>query len=116
MNTILTLAVIYAAAFLVCWLCYVVVMKLRDRHEGTSCRPCKRGIILVALPFLVVGWTLDVALNWTLFQILGPARTTTISGRLKDMRRDPLVTGWRRFVADFICVRMLNPWDKNGHC
>lgn len=105
----------FVAAFLVCWLCYIITMKGRDRIEATDCRPCQASVATLVLPFAVTGYVLDVGLNWTLFWVLGRPQEPTISARLKRMRA-AATGGWRGWTADFICDRMLNPWDKNGHC
>ena len=114
MTLALMIALSPVAAFLVCWLCFVIVFKLDARYRATTCSRCQALIILAAIGPLALGWVIDVGLNHTVFRVMGDPHHTTISGRLKDIRRSGR-TGWARVVADLICDGLLNP-HAAGHC
>lgn len=110
-----TLATVGVIAFGVLWLCFLGAMIGRREYLDESNTSVERlawgGVAVVSV---VIGYPLDIAFNWTYGLVLGVTYDKTLSGKLAHIR-ETQDSGWRRNVADFICGRMLNPYDDE-HC
>ena len=62
---------------------------------------------------VLVGFVVDVAINWTAGLALGVTRDVTLSQKCKRLRREDM--GWRGDVAAYLCENWLSPFDE-GHC
>ena len=69
---------------------------------------------IVGALVVLVGFVLDMAINWTLGLILGVTQDVTLSQKCKRIRREDM--GWRGDVAAYLCVNWLNPFDGGDHC
>jgi hypothetical protein len=90
---------------------------LRRRHQ---IREALGPIYFAIVGVVLGGLVLDVLFQWTfaviLFQEITP--NLTFSKRMERYREDPKYKGtWKMRWADFICERILNPYDPTGkHC
>ena len=110
---ITTLTVI--AALWAFWALYVLVMGLYRAHlSGRLSRPA----FVLGLPWVVVGYTLDVIAQYTIacvfFLDLPARREWLVTQRLQ---RYSAGSGWRKVKADWICTHLLDVFDPKGdHC
>lgn len=111
-----------AALLLLAWLwlfwgVYVLVMGLyRAQLSGHL-----TGVALaLSLPFVVLGYALDVATNLLLAPLLflDWPRELLLTSRLKRyMGTQPPARRWQRTLAWWICDHLLDPFDPSGrHC
>jgi len=101
-------------AFYILWIFYLAVMNLARAHEAGTLKPIAYKL---GIPILVVGYILDVLINWTLLTImfLEPPYELTVSARLSRHFKAP--TGYRRVVSVWICANLLDTFDTSGtHC
>ena len=92
------------------WVAYLAVMSLaRARAAGTL---SKTGMVLGA-PLLLVGYTLDVALNVTVISVVlwELPREATVTDRLRRHKKGS--TGWRLTVVEWV-EPLLDPHDHRG--
>jgi hypothetical protein len=94
------------------WLFYLAVMNLkRARDAGTMTRVA----YLLGAPILYIGYALDIIVNWfvmTLLLLELPRwREFTVTARLK---RHAQGQGWRKAIALWFAVHLLNPYDPSG--
>lgn len=101
---------IYAIPLLliVLWTCFLAYSALKPRWKSLRWE-----VKLVGGLVVLLGFAIDVLLNWTAGLLLGVTRDMTLSQKCKRLRRDDM--GWRGNVAAYICTNWLNPFD-NGHC
>jgi hypothetical protein len=115
MNTNYTITGICAflAYMWLFWVVYVTVMGLYRAHlDNRLGRTAK----VLGGPILLVGWLMDVACNFTVAWIvfLDPPQEWLITNRLKRYKQH---TGWRSDIADWLCSKLLDPFDPTGkHC
>jgi hypothetical protein len=67
---------------------------------------------IVGALVVLVGFALDVAINWTIGLALGVTKDFTLSQKCKRLGRG---NGWQADVAAYLCTNWLNPFDS-GHC
>jgi len=88
---------------------------LRRRHQLRE----KLGPVYFVLVGIVLGGLpLDAVLHFIPGTIwfLDLPQELTLSKRLERYREDPKYKGtWRMRHADFVCERILNPFDPSGH-
>lgn len=92
------------------WVFYLAVMNLmRARIAGRLRKPA----LVLGYPLLVVGVLLDVAANVLVMSVLllEPPRELLVTKRL---RRHATGTGWRRDVAMWFAVNLLDVFDPSG--
>lgn len=111
-----------ATVFLFLW--YLLAMYWLRRQS--QIRTWNFVVYYAVLPLLYAGVVIDVIYNIIPGSIIflqlprygkraGRKREITLSMRLHNIRT--FGWGWRLMVADFICERILNPYDpKNHHC
>jgi hypothetical protein len=102
-------------AFLLGWY-FVAMWFLRRQH------PVREQGVLVYYPilaFVFLGVITDCVFNWTFGSILFMdvprvwKGELTLSQRMHRIRKTG--TGWRLMIADYVCERLLNPRDPDGH-
>lgn len=106
-GLMVSVALWFGATYLV----FILAMMAKKADAAGRLSPAAKAIIW---PIVIGGWVSDVAFNWTVGLALGVTDDLTLSGKLKHIRRTQ-TEGWRLKVANFICSRMLNPFDP-GHC
>ena len=101
-------------ASVILWLAWIVFANTRH-YIGKDYAP---PIQAIAHLFSVIFLVLDVAFNFTyatvLFMQLPSFKRPTLTQRMKRILRDEPIN-WRWKLADFVCRRMVEPWDFN-HC
>ena len=114
MTTALILAAYLLWAVLACyglWVFYLAVMNLkRVRDNGGLSKWATR----FAYPVLLVGYVLDVLVNWFVVTVLllELPKETTVTARLKRHNRGS--AGWRKAVVQFF-EPLLDPFDPDGN-
>lgn len=97
------------------WGLYVLMMAIYRLHLAKKLTTT--GYVLAA-PFALTGFVLDVLGNFTLCWLLflDWPREWTITGRMQRYIRAG--KGWRHDVSCWICKHALDPFDANGgaHC
>lgn len=99
----------------VLWVYYLACMNLQRAIEAKTIRPVAKWIgILWVLP---PAWILDLLVNLTVFTLLFwnlPSRPLElVTGRLtRYVNGDD---GWRRRLAIWIAINLLNEFDPSGH-
>lgn len=97
------------------WGLYVIVMAVYRMHLMKKLSPPS---YILAAPFALLGFALDVLGNGTLCWLLflDAPREWTITGRLQRYMAQP--AGWRRETAKWVCANALDPFDaRDGdHC
>lgn len=109
-------------ALWVLWYLYIIVMGLyraKLQHRLTTAS------LVLGAPVIVLGATLDWALNWTVatvfFREWPRAPAELVTQRLTRYLKDPSPdynTRIRRHRAGIICRHLLDPFDPStkGHC
>lgn len=96
------------------WGMYVLVMGIYRAHLSHRLK----GLVLVlSLPFVAIGCTMDVFANMTIASIafLEPPREWLVTDRLQ--RHMYKSAGWRFWLAKYICDHLLDVFDPSGdHC
>jgi hypothetical protein len=96
------------------WGMYVLVMGIYRAHLSHRLK----GLVLVlSLPFVVIGFLMDVFANLTIASLvfLEPPREWLVTSRLQ--RYIAHGTGWRFWLAKYICDHLLDVFDPSGdHC
>lgn len=112
MSPLLILALTFAPWAL--WALYVLVMGIYRAHMD---KRLTRLTYAMALPWVVLGFALDVAVNLTVASLLflELPQELLVTSRLKRHITAPC--GWRNRLAALICDRMLDVFDPTGnHC
>lgn len=105
----MTNALAIIASIYLLWALFLAVMSLaRAKDAGTLTRPA----LILGTPILLVGFALDVAVNWSVMTVLllELPHELTVSARLKRHNHG---TGWRHRVARF-AEQFLDPFDPRG--
>lgn len=106
----------WSALFLwVFWGLYVLVMGLYRAHLDHRLTPVTT---VLGLPFVVVGFVVDVLANITLASIafFEVPREWLVTDRLQRHIRTP-TSAWRTRLASWICDHLLDVFDPSGdHC
>lgn len=119
------LVLLGAAWFAVTYVLYILVMTLDSWRQRAPSDLAELGLIGAIVPLAFVGWVLDVGFNWSYGLALGKTRHPTLSSKLQYLRRVArnevpdtygIARPWRVAVANFVCERLLNPFEKDGHC
>jgi hypothetical protein len=96
------------------WGMYVLVMGIYRAHLSHRLK----GLVLVlSLPFVAIGFLMDVFANLTIASLvfLEPPREWLVTSRLQ--RYIAHGTGWRFWLAKYICDHLLDVFDPSGdHC
>lgn len=95
------------AAPVILWTFFLAYSSLRQ--FAPMLRPEVKAVGLV---IILVGFLLDVAINWTLGLLLGVTPDATLSQKCKRLKKGD---GWRANVAVYLCANWLNPFDPE-HC
>lgn len=95
------------AGLLLVWACFLAYVGLRANWRSLRPEVKLAGIVVV-----LIGFVLDVILNWTLGLTLGITKDATLSQKCKRLRSG---SNWRAKVAGYICGNWLNPFDPT-HC
>ena len=92
------------------WICFLAYAAL---HAAWQSLPVTTK--LLAVPVIVVGFTVDVIFNLTLAGILFAElpREVTFSQRVSRLKRG---LGWRAALATWVCESLLDPFEARGHC
>jgi hypothetical protein len=92
------------------WVFYIAVMGLKRVRDTIGLSPWA---LRFGYPILIVGYVLDVFVNWFVFTIvmLEIPKELTVSSRLK--RHNQESTGWRLKIVKFI-EPLLDPFDLSG--
>jgi hypothetical protein len=114
-----------AAWFVATYVCFCLVAGSFFVYNWLSARGHRRlarawevTMLGAVVPTFAVGGLLDVGFNYSPYGrlILGkPMHRETVSQHLKRTRRERTELKWRVRLADFICLRMLDPLAKD-HC
>lgn len=113
MSTVVTLVVGALVCLWVLWGFYVLIMGLYRGHLGGRLTKVHYAL---SLPFLVVGFTIDVLANIVIASVifLEPPTEFLVTQRLQRHLGAPT---WRGRVARWICVQLLDVFDPTGaHC
>lgn len=96
------------------WGMYVLVMGIYRAHLNHRLK----GLVLVlSLPFVTIGYLMDVFANLTIASLvfLELPREWLVTDRLQ--RHMTKSTGWRFWLAKYICDHLLDVFDPSGnHC
>ena len=111
----LTSVLLWTVGFLwAFWGVYVLVMGIYRAHLSHRLK----GLVLVlSLPFVAIGYLMDVFANLTIASLmfLEPPREWLVTDRLQ--RHMHKSTGWRFWLAKYICDHLLDVFDPSGdHC
>ena len=98
------------------WYLYVIIMGLYRAHLD---KKLTRFTYALALPSLIVGYTLDWLANWLIasfiFAELPDDPLELVTDRLQRYMRG--TSGWRQRRATWICTHLLDYFDPRGsHC
>ena len=98
------------------WYAYILIMGLYRAKLDGKLSPLTTAL---AFPALLVGYTLDLLVNWTfaavLFAEFPRKPLETVTHRLTRHLRHG--TGWRYWRARWICEHLLDYFDPRGtHC
>ena len=96
------------------WAMYVMVMGIYRAHLDKRLTTTTK---ILALPWVVVGYVLDVLVNVTVASLVfwEPPWELLLTSRLQ--RHIDANHGWRHRRAQWICDRLLDPFDPTGnHC
>lgn len=96
------------------WGMYVLVMGIYRAHLD---RRLKGLVLVLSLPFVAIGCLMDVFANVTIASLvfLEPPREWLVTDRLQ--RHMHKSTGWRFWLAKYICDHLLDVFDPSGnHC
>jgi hypothetical protein len=98
------------------WYIYVLVMGFYRAHLAGRLTPFARAL---AMPALIVGYTIDLLANWTIAFIVfaePPEHPMElVTGRLT--RYIKFETGYRHRWATWLCTTLLDYFDPHGtHC
>lgn len=113
MSASLGSALVIAAGLYLLFLLYIVVMGLYRAHLQ---KRLGRTLKVLGAPVLMVGALMDVLVNLTLATIvfLDIPRELMLTMRLQRYMRGG---GWRRSWANWLCAKLLDPFDPSGsHC
>lgn len=98
------------------WYLFILVMGL---YRANLDKRLTRLTKFLALPALVVGYVVDVVVNWTVACVLflepPESPLETVTHRLSRYLKTD--TGWRRDRAQWVCEHLLDFFDpRNTHC
>ena len=93
---------------IILWTCVLAYSALKPRWKLLRWE-----VKLVGIFVVLVGFAIDVAINWTVGLVLGVTRDVTLSQKCKRLRREDM--GWRGDVAAYLCENWLNFFDPD-HC
>lgn len=112
MNAITIIAALLGG-WIVLWVLFLAVMKLRDARDAGTLR-ARTPAYCLGLFVLAIGYAVDALVNLTgaTLLFLELPRELTVTARCK--RLSPLPT-WRGAVARWLCDTLLHPFDP-GHC
>ena len=102
--------VVYLWAF---WGVYVLVMGLYRAHMDKRLSGPSKAL---AVPFVAFGYFMDALTNWTIACVvfIDPPQEVLVTTRL---RRYLAGFGWRKQMAEWVCTKLLDPFDPTGrHC
>lgn len=91
------------------WVFFLAYTQIKAKWKSLRLEVKVVGVVVV-----LIGFTIDVAINWTIGLALGVTRDVTLSQKCKRLRRDDM--GWRGDVAAYLCETWLNPFDGGDHC
>lgn len=96
------------------WICYLAVMGLmRARDAGTLTRDAR----ILGAPMLYIGLLIDFLYNVTVCTILFLELPRELLVTSRVSRHKFQGQGFRKELATWICVNMLDPYDPAGcHC
>lgn len=96
------------------WLLYLAVMSLfRAKKENKLTKPA----YLLALPILYAGYLTDFLVNVIICTVLflEPPKELLVTARVSRHKKEG--HGYRKFIATWICVNLLDGFDPKGcHC
>lgn len=94
------------------WGVFVLVMGLYRANLNKRLTPVTK---VLAAPFLIVGYFMDVFCNLTLASLvmLEPPHEMLVTQRLKRHMMDN--KGWRFKLSLWVCSVLLDPFDPTGH-
>jgi hypothetical protein len=109
-TTILLVILLGLGATYALWFSFLAVMGLQRAKDAGLLN--RTGEVL-AVPILIFGYGLDVAVNWTVMTLvlLELPREATVTARLQ--RHNRRSTGWRKSVALW-AAPLLDPFDPSG--
>jgi len=96
------------ASLLVLWTIFLAYTALLAQW-GTLRVEVKAAGLLVVL----IGYVIDITINWTLGLALGVTPDWTLSQKCGRLKR---ADDWRATVAAYLCSRWLDPFQLGGHC
>lgn len=106
--------VLLPSACILFWVLYLAAVNLWAARDGLHW-----AVVLAALPVIGVMLAIDAAFNLTLATLLfwDRPRELLVTQRLLRYRQPARLPDRRTVVADFICDKALNPFDRSGrHC
>lgn len=90
------------------WVLYLAYIALK------SCwNELRTEVKVVGAVVIVVGFIIDIAVNWTLGLVLGVTKDYTLSQKCSRLKRG---TGWRARFSCYLCSTWLDPFELGGHC
>lgn len=96
------------------WIFYMAVMNLDKCKRNKT---LTKSALVLALPVLVIGFLLDVLVQMTIGTVmfLDIPREITLSARLsRYWNDDPNDNNWRKKLAGWMKVNILDPFDPDG--
>ena len=103
-----------ALYFWLFWSVYVLVMGIYRAHLSGR---MSRVTLALALPWVALGYAMDVLANMTLAVagFMDRPQELLVTARLKRYMAGP--DGWRKTVATWMCAHLLDIFDPSGrHC
>lgn len=96
------------------WICYLAVMGLqRARDAGTLTRDAR----ILGTPMLYIGLLIDFLYNVVICTVLFLELPRELLVTSRVSRHKLHGQGFRKELATWICVNMLDPYDPDGcHC
>lgn len=96
------------------WALYVLIMGIYRAHLD---KRLNKVTILLSLPFIALGYILDVLANIFVASILflELPKELYVTTRLQRYKKQNL--GWRTQLSSWICINLLDVFDPTGsHC
>lgn len=101
-------------AFWLLWVFFLAVMALkRARDDGLL---VKGGdAYTLGMSVLFVGWVLDFIVNMLVATVIfiEPPLELTVTARVTRLKQGG---GWRGDIARWMCAKILDPFEQQGHC
>lgn len=102
------LLLILAISFIILWVLFLAYTALYSKWVTLKLEVKIAGCFVV-----LIGFFIDVLINWTIGLLLGVTKDVTLSQKCSRLKK---TVGWRAEVAKYLCSTWLDPFEVGGHC